>query len=91
MQELLGKVAGKEKKKEEKGESEEKDNWKYIAKLYSGMKPDKVAAIFKDMDGVTVANILMRMGNRQAAKVMGALPPDKAIEITRILKEEKGK
>ncbi len=92
MQELLGKVEkGKENSQKAEAVGNRQENWQYLAKLYSGMKPDQVAKIFKELDSITAANILMRMGNRQASKVMGALPTDKAIEITRILKEERPK
>lgn len=92
VQKLLGKVeGGQETAQEAESTNSGQENWQYLAKLYSGMKPDQVAKIFKELDSVTAANILMRMGNRQAAKVMGALPTDKAIEITRILKEERPK
>ena len=41
----------------------------------------------QEMDKKEAAQILSKMGNRQAAKVMGALSPGLAAEITRVLKE----
>ncbi len=89
MQGLVEKVgqAKIESKNEEKSSPKGDERISYLAKLYSGMKPDAVAKIFKEMDKKEAAQILSKMGNRQAAKVMGALSPGLAAEITRVLKE----
>ncbi len=93
-EELLSKI-GPSKKVEGKEAGQEnfsnEENLRFLAKLYSAMKPEAVARIFKDMDSYTAAQIISRMGNRQAGKVLSALPTDKAIEITRLLKEGKVK
>ena len=93
-EELLSKI-GPSKKVEGKEAGQEnfsnEENLRFLAKLYSAMKPEAVAKIFKDMDSYTAAQIISRMGNRQAGKVLSALPTDKAIEITRLLKEGKVK
>ncbi len=94
MNEVLGKLGPQEAKEKKEGtapEQTEEERLRYLAKLYGGMKPEAVARIFKEMDSATVAQIISRMGNRQASKVMSALPADKAIEITRLLKEGKVK
>lgn len=53
-----------------------------LTRVFEAMAPDAAAAIIEDMDDRIVLALLANMGERQAARIMGALPPDRAIEIS---------
>ncbi len=75
------------KQKEEDISTHKGKDWKYLAKLYGAMRPEEAAKILKEMDTTSVAMIISNMGNRQAAKLLSALPTDKSIAVTYKMKE----
>jgi len=52
-----------------------------LSRVYEAMRPEDAAAIVAQLDDQTVRVILDNMNERQAARLMGALPPDRAVEI----------
>jgi len=54
-----------------------------LAKVYSAMKPAKAAPILETLDPQTVLEIVTRMKERQAAKVLAAMNSALASEISR--------
>ena len=61
-----------------------------LVKMYESMPPDDAAALLDDMSDETVARMLLRMRDRQAAQIMGALDKDKASKVARLLWAEDG-
>ncbi len=61
-----------------------------LVKMYGSMAPDDAAALLDDMSDETVARMLLRMRDRQAAQIMGALDKDKASKVARLLWAEDG-
>ena len=54
-----------------------------LAKLYNGMKADKVAKMMVKLDDKTIVAILPRMKSAQAAKILGMLPPSRGARISK--------
>ncbi len=77
-----------ERKKLEKlvGQSDELDKkrLKQLAKVYSAMRPEEAARILETLDDDLLINILGAMGDdRQKAKILTALSPDKASRVSK--------
>jgi flagellar motility protein MotE (MotC chaperone) len=53
-------------------EENEKRNLRKLAKVYSSMDPEQAATIIARLDDDTIANILILMKERQAAKLLGS-------------------
>lgn len=54
-----------------------------LAAVYGAMRPEVAAPIIQELPDVTIAAIFTQMKERQAAKILGAMPPDRAAEISR--------
>ena len=54
-----------------------------LAKLYESMKPEKAASIASSLDIKLLIEIVTRMKEKQAAKMMAELPPSLAAEVSR--------
>ena len=77
-----------ERKKLEKlvGQSDELDKKriKQLAKVYGAMRPEEAARILETLDDDLLINILGAMGDdRQKAKILTALSPDKASRVSK--------
>lgn len=59
-----------------------------LVKMYEGMEPEQAAAILESLPDPTVAQILLRMRERQAAPIMGSLSAGKAAGISKLLAPE---
>ncbi len=55
------------------------------AKIYSSMKPKQAATILADFDSETAAQMLMKIRERQAAKILEAMEPGKATQICKYM------
>jgi flagellar motility protein MotE (MotC chaperone) len=59
-----------------------------LVKLYEAMKPQKAAIIMEAMSDSMIVEILPRMKDRQAAKILSAIkPPDRGAKLTRMMTE----
>lgn len=68
---------------------EEEKNLKRLSTIYSKMKAQRVAGILNVMDVETVAALLVRMQDKDAAKILGEIgvrEPDRAAVISNIIK-----
>lgn len=54
-----------------------------LAKLYDGIEPKSVAAMMANLDDETIVAVLPRMKQKNAAMVLGLLPPARAAAISR--------
>lgn len=59
--------------------------FKRLAKIYTGMEAKKAAEIMKNLDDNSIIVILSQMKADQAAEVIGALEPQKAAKITKLM------
>jgi len=66
---------------------DENPNIKQLAKVYDAMQPEKAAQIILELDDQLIASLLKRLKQRQAAKIMGAIPPMRAAKISQMLGE----
>jgi hypothetical protein len=73
--------------KEEKKKSDRINDThiKQLAKVYEAMKPEKAAEILKELDNELLTAIFRQIKQRQAAKIMAALPPNRAAKLSRML------
>lgn len=80
------KLASEKNAELEKGvisfEQSEAKNLKKLAEVYGGMKPDKAAAIIKEMDDDTAVKLLSTMNGRDSAKILQAIEPDRAVKLS---------
>lgn len=53
-----------------------------LAKLYDGMKADQVAPLIIKLDEVQAVAVLLKMKPGNAAKILGAISPDRAARIS---------
>ena len=53
-----------------------------LAKLYDGIEPKSVAAMMASLDDETIVAVLPRMKQKNAATVLGLLPPARAAQIS---------
>ncbi|HHT9126583.1 MAG TPA: MotE family protein [Candidatus Brocadiia bacterium] len=63
-------------------EQSETKNLKKLAEVYGGMKPDKAAAIIKEMDDDTAVKLLSTMDGRDSSKILQAIEPDRAVKLS---------
>ncbi|HID11072.1 MAG TPA: hypothetical protein EYP17_07205 [Candidatus Latescibacteria bacterium] len=62
-----------------------------LAKLYGVMRPQDAASTLSKLDNDVVVGILLKMEERRAAKVLAAMGPDRAADLTaRMLAIKKG-
>jgi flagellar motility protein MotE (MotC chaperone) len=54
-----------------------------IAKIYESMSPEDAAPILARLDDATLRAVLARMHERQLAAILAALPPDRAVTVTK--------
>lgn len=65
---------------------QEQANLDKLAKLYEAMKPAEASQILLQLNDQTIAQLLSRMGDRQAGKVLGVIDPTRAADITNRLR-----
>ncbi len=58
---------------------------KRLARLYEGMRPKEAATVLEKLDRSLAAGVLSEIKDRQAAKILGAMSPGVAAELTRFL------
>ena len=58
---------------------------KRLARLYEGMRPKEAATVLEKLDRPLAAGVLSEIKDRQAAKILGAMVPSTAAELTRLL------
>lgn len=63
-------------------EQSETKNLKKLAVVYGGMKPEKAAAIIREMDDDTAVKLLSIMDGRNSAKILQAVEPDRAVKLS---------
>ncbi|GBE29699.1 MAG TPA: hypothetical protein ENH10_07550 [Bacteroidetes bacterium] len=62
-------------------------NAKRLAKIIENMRPDDAAAVMNNLGSYTTARLLVTMRQRQAAKILAAMPSDTAAEVARYLSQ----
>ncbi|MBN2008072.1 hypothetical protein JW960_01865 [candidate division KSB1 bacterium] len=60
-------------------------NVKQLAKVYDAMKPAEAAAIISKLDNELVVSLLKMVKKRQAAKIMAALPAERAAKLSQLI------
>ncbi len=53
-----------------------------LVAIYEGMRPKEAASVMAQLDPVLAIRILLAMRERQAARVLGLLPPQQAADLT---------
>lgn len=53
-------------------------NWRGLVKTYEAMRPRDAAAIFNDLDGPVLLQVLDRMKEAKAAPILAAMAPERA-------------
>ncbi len=56
-----------------------------LAKVYEGMRPEEAAPIISELDDQTIVELFLKMNDRRVSRILGALPLDRATEITQRL------
>lgn len=56
-----------------------------LARLWAAMKPTEAAAVAERLDDELLVSILTKMDEKQAARIMAALPPVTSARLTRIM------
>ena len=64
-------------------------NFVELVRKYEAMKPVKAAEILVDMPDEEVVKLLKKMNNRQAGKILTALPPAKAANLSLLIMKDK--
>ena len=64
---------------------EEAEKLAKLVKMYEGMPPEEAAPILESLPEPVVTQILLRMRNRQATRIMGSLSAEKAAEVSKLL------
>jgi hypothetical protein len=67
-----------------------KEDQMRLARLYSGMRPRDAASIVEKLDPSLATEILTRIPDRQAARILGAMDPEIAARLTRGIGMTKG-
>lgn len=68
------------------------DEIKQLTRLYEGMKPKEAATVLAQLDPELLTTILVNMRERQASKILGLLPTQKAADVsTRIARTKSRK
>jgi hypothetical protein len=67
------------------GAAEKPGQVKRLARLYEGMRPKEAATVLEKLDRSLAAGVLSEIKDRQAAKILGAMSPAVAAELTRFL------
>jgi flagellar motility protein MotE (MotC chaperone) len=60
-----------------------------LIKMYENMPPEDAAEVLENLDDPMVAQMLLQMRNRQAARIMESMDRIKAAEVSRLLSEGK--
>jgi hypothetical protein len=58
---------------------------KRLARMYEGMRPKEAAAVMEKLDRSLAALVLTEIRERQAAKILGAMSPAAAADLTRMV------
>lgn len=58
------------------------DEIKQLTRLYEGMKPKEAATVLAQLDPELLTTILVTMRERQASKILGLLPTQKAADVS---------
>jgi hypothetical protein len=58
---------------------------KRLARMYEGMRPKEAAAVMEKLDRTLAALVLTEIRERQAAKILGAMSPAAAADLTRMV------
>jgi flagellar motility protein MotE (MotC chaperone) len=53
--------------------------------MYEGMRPKEAAGVMEKIERPLAARVLTEMRERQASKILGAMTPATAAELTRLL------
>ena len=56
-----------------------------LAKIFAAMRPEDAAAVLQGMENPEVQAILLRMGERQAAAILGDFAPDRAAALSQLV------
>ena len=66
-------------------DSVDQEHAKRLSKIVESMKPADAAAVMNRLNNRTNAELLLSMKQRQAAKILAAMPKDRAAEVARYL------
>lgn len=81
-----GKIDESELQKQVKlKQQEEAKRISKLARLYGGMKPDEAVAILKELDDSSVLDILSKMEDEQASKILALFNPGRAAVLTQAM------
>ncbi len=58
---------------------------KRLARMYEGMRPREAASVIEKLERSLAVRVLSEVKDRQAAKILGAMNPGTAAELTRLL------
>jgi hypothetical protein len=67
------------------GGPEREGQAKRLARVYEGMRPKEAAAVLEKLDRALAAQVLAEIRDRQTSKILGAMNPAVAAELTRLL------
>jgi hypothetical protein len=66
------------------GVPEREGQAKRLARVYEGMRPKEAAAVLEKLDRPLAAQVLAEIRDRQTSKILGAMNPATAAELTRL-------
>lgn len=69
---------------------EVEENIARLVMLYEQMRPEQLAEVIEGLDDALVIQMLFQMEERRAAALLGALPPERAAHLSRVIAGERG-
>lgn len=67
---------------EAEANAEQEANVRRLAKIYEAMRPEEAAPILQQMDNQSVIDLLLRMRQRNAARILTQFPAERAAQIS---------
>ncbi len=82
LEELQGQLASMDQREVDLGDGDVAR----LARVFGSMRPNKAAPVMMKMDDAAVAGILLEIEERTAAKILAAMPAEKAAAIARLIR-----
>lgn len=89
LSDLQGSIASKDAENAQSTTVAAKVGPKELAKIYDTMRPEHAAAVLSQLDVNIVVQIISNLKQRQAGKILGAMPTERAAQISRLMSQRK--
>ena len=87
LNDLQGSIARKDAEGAQDAATVDKVGPKELAKIYNTMRPEHAAAVLSQLDVNIVVQIISNLKQRQAGKILGAMPTERAAQISRLMSQ----